>query len=239
MSICSDRHQPPYQNWPGKLLDKVPLLIATGAVIMLNFSQNSYILAGRAFNNPALVVTSETPQADYMHGQDGINTEAGNLYADIPPGSYDMVLVDPYGGEVKQGVNIQYTIGYYLEPVDDRRYIQLVLVFPAGAKTLPELEALIMPLNVQADWAETDPESAGFINNKPPFITEDDLNILLSTTIGETIEEEVQNQLDPILEEVGEAVAAANLAAEAATEASEGIGDVSRRAKNFTRWIAG
>ena len=206
MSVCSDRLQPPYQNWPGKLLDKVPLLVASGAIIMLNFSVNSYILGGRTFSNPALVVSSNVPAEAYMHGEDGANVEAGLLHADIPRGTYDMVLIDPYGGEVQQGVNIQYTIGYYLQPVDDRRYIQLVLVFPAGAKTLPELEALIMPLNVHADWAETDPGSAGFILNKPAFITEDDLNILLATTIAETIVEQVGEQLDPVIDSVASAL---------------------------------
>lgn len=96
-----------------------------------------------------------------------------------------------------------------------------------------------MPLNVQADWSVTDPLSAAYIQNKPNFITNDDLNLILATTIGPIIDEAVEEQLTPVVASVAGAVEAAEDAAAAANAAAGTVTDQVRGALYFTRWIAG
>jgi hypothetical protein len=83
------------------------------------------------------------------------------------------VKIDPFGGEVEQNVIV--VSGAELEARAGQSFIQILYVFPAGTKTLMELEALIVPINVNADWSEANPSSATYILNKPAFITLDEL----------------------------------------------------------------
>ena len=215
MRTCVDLLSPPYQSRQGRLMDYIgSVVLDSGAIALLSFAQNSYVIGGRVFENPALAIT--TVEQDYINGTNGAIT-TGRYVADFLPGIYDLVQIDPFGGEVIQ--NVVVSRGHEITARAQAFYLQIILAFPAGEKTLAELEALIVPLNVKADWGETDSNAASFIKNKPAFITEDDLNTLLATTIGDTIETEVETQLTP-------AIAAAQQAATDAQNALDALGDV-------------
>lgn len=215
MRTCVDLLSPPYQSRQGRLLDYIgSVVLDSGAIALLSFAQNSYVIGGRVFENPALAIT--TVEQDYINGENGAIT-TGRYVADFLPGIYDLVQIDPFGGEVIQ--NVVVSRGHEITARAQAFYLQIILALPAGEKTLAELEALIVPLNVKADWGEADSNAASFIQNKPQFITEDDLNTLLATTIGDTIETEVETQLTPV-------IAAAQQAATDAQNALDALGDV-------------
>jgi hypothetical protein len=173
----------------------------------------------------------------YLAFADGIDTRGGDIRLDLPPGIYDLVKVDPFGGVVQK--NIVVKDGAQLIPRSGQPFVQIVYAFPAGQLTTEELEDFIVPLNVQADWSVTDPLSAAYIQNKPNFITNDDLNLILATTIGPIIDEAVEEQLTPVVASVAGAVEAAEDAAAAANAAAGTVTDQVRGALYFTRWIAG
>jgi len=215
MRTCFDLLSPPYQSRQGRLLDYVGDVVGdAGAIALLSFAQNSYIIGGRVFSNPHLAVT--TREVDFINGENGA-AAAGEYVADFLPGIYDLVQIDPFGGSVVQ--NVVVSRGHEIAARVGAHYLQIILAFPAGLKTLGELEAMIVPLNVKSDWAESDTEAASFIRNKPAFITTDDLATLLATTIGTQIEEEVDTQLTPV-------IAAAQAAADGAADALAALGDV-------------
>lgn len=218
MRSCVDRLAGPFQSHQGRLLDFIPPVIESGAVVVLSFAQSSYIIAGRAFQNARLALDALPDPLDI--DQSGLDTRsAPGVTADFLPGVYDLVVIDPFGGEARQSVVVNGLRGLPITARTGKNYVQIILGFPAGEKTLSELEALVMPLNVQADWSENDTEAASFVRNKPAFLTEADFNLLLSTTVGDTIQEAVDTGLAPVIQTAQEA-------ATAATNAAEALGDV-------------
>lgn len=231
MTTCVSRLLPPYQNLQGTLLDKIAVVLDNGAIVMFNFALNSYIIANRAFNNPDLVITTQADKEDYVSYQNGARANQYDLYGDVGPGTYDMVLIDGYGGQVIQNLVIQNSLGQLLRPRPGENYIQVSFLFVAGEKTLPELEALIVPINVNADWVELDSQAPSFIRNKPDFITRSELDDIINNEIAQIIQDEVQRQLVPVIEQVNEATDTANNAAQAANDAAAAASDKYTRAE--------
>ncbi|MCA0340234.1 MAG: hypothetical protein LCH99_10920 [Proteobacteria bacterium] len=189
---------------------------------MFSFGARLYIIKGRSFNNADLAVTVRWgDETVYLAFADGIDTRGGDIRLDLPPGIYDLVKVDPFGGEIQTNVVVK--DGASLIPRSGQPFVQIVYAFPAGQLTTEELEDFIVPLNVQADWSVTDPLSAAYVQNKPNFITQDDFNLILSTTIGPIIDEAVEEQLAPVVASVAGAVEAAEEAADTANAAASGI----------------
>lgn len=219
MASCTNFLSLPFQSRQGRALDRTTAPLPDGAVAMFSFGARLYIIKGRSFNNAELAVTVRWgDETVYLAFADGIDTRGGDIRLDLPPSIYDLVKVDPFGGEIQTNVVVK--DGASLIPRSGQPFVQIVYAFPAGQLTTEELEDFIVPLNVQADWSVTDPLSAAYIQNKPNFITNDDLNLILATTIGPIIDEAVEEQLTPVVDSVASAVATANAAAETAEEAA-------------------
>ena len=70
MRTCFDLLSPPYQSRQGRLLDYVGDVVGDdGAIALLSFARNSYIIGGRVFSNPHLAVT--TREVDFLNGENG------------------------------------------------------------------------------------------------------------------------------------------------------------------------
>lgn len=215
MTSCVNFLSLPYQSRQGRMLDKTSAPLPPGAVALLNFAGRLYIIGGRSFNNADLAVTVRWgDETVYLNQANGIDMRGGDVRADLQPGIYDLVKVDPFGGEVVRNVVVK--DGAALVARAGQAFIQVLYAFPAGLLTTEELEAHIVPINVRANWAQIDSAAADYIQNKPNFITYDDFNLIISTTIGETIEAEVGAQLAPVIDGVEAATDAANAAAMAA-----------------------
>lgn len=228
----------PYQSRQGRMLEKTSAPLPPGAVALLHFAGRLYIIGGRSFNNADLAVTVRWgDETVYLNQANGIDTRGGDVRADLLPGVYDLVKVDPFGGEVIKNVVVK--DGAALIARAGQAFIQVLYAFPAGLLTTEELEAHIVPINVQADWAEADPLAAGFVKNKPDYITRYDLNLILSTEIGEQIGTEVTAQLIPVVAGVQGAIDAASSAASAANAAAGQITTVAASARRFALWIGG
>lgn len=224
MASCTNFLSLPFQSRQGRALDRTTAPLPDGAVAMFSFGARLYIIKGRSFNNADLAVTVRWgDETVYLAFADGIDTRGGDIRLDLPPGIYDLVKVDPFGGVVQKNVVVK--DGAQLIPRFGQPFVQIVYAFPAGQLTTEELEDFIVPLNVQADWSVTDPLSAAYIQNKPNFITNDDLNLILATTIGPIIDEAVEEQLTPVVASVAGAVSAAEDAAEAANAAADSVAD--------------
>ena len=239
---CVDFLSLPYQSRQGRLLDQTTAALPEGAVALFSFGARLYIIGGRSFNNSALAISVRWgDETVYLAYADGIDTRGGEIKLDLLPGIYDLVKVDPFGGVVQTNVIVKE--GTQLIPRSGQPFVQIVYAFPAGLLTTEELEGYIVPLNVQADWSVVDPLSAAYVQNKPNFITIDDFNLILSTTITDQIETEVTTQLAPVIVEVDAAATAASDAADLANAAAAGIdtaiAEVGRSSMYFTRWIAG
>lgn len=238
MASCTNFLSLPFQSRQGRALDRTTAPLPDGAVAMFSFGARLYIIKGRSFNNADLAVTVRWgDETVYLAFADGIDTRGGDIRLDLPPGIYDLVKVDPFGGEIQTSVVVK--DGASLIPRSGQPFVQIVYAFPAGQLSTEELEDFIVPLNVQADWSVTDPLSAAYIQNKPNFITQDDFNLILATEIGPIINEAVEEQLTPVVESVAGAVEAAEDAAAAANAAAGTVTDQVRGALYFTRWIAG
>ena len=239
---CVDFLSLPYQSRQGRLLDQTTAALPEGAVALFSFGARLYIIGGRSFNNSALAISVRWgDETVYLAYADGIDTRGGEIKLDLLPGIYDLVKVDPFGGVVQTNVIVKE--GTQLIPRSGQPFVQIVYAFPAGLLTTEELEGYIVPLNVQADWSVVDPLSAAYVQNKPNFITIDDFNLILSTTITDQIETEVTTQLAQVIVEVDAAATAASDAADLANAAAAGIdtaiAEVGRSSMYFTRWIAG
>lgn len=238
MASCTNFLSLPFQSRQGRALDRTTAPLPDGAVAMFSFGARLYIIKGRSFNNADLAVTVRWgDETVYLAFADGIDTRGGDIRLDLLPGIYDLVKVDPFGGEIQTNVIVK--DGAALIPRSGQPFVQIVYAFPAGLLSNEELEDFIVPLNAQADWSVTDPLSAAYIQNKPNFITNDDLNLILATTIGPIIDEAVEEQLTPVVASVAGAVEAAEDAAAAANAAAGTVTDQVRGALYFTRWIAG
>lgn len=212
---CVDFLSLPYQSRQGRLLDQTTAALPEGAVALFSFGARLYIIGGRSFNNSALAISVRWgDETVYLAYADGIDTRGGDINLDLLPGIYDLVKVDPFGGVVQTNVIVKE--GTQLIPRSGQPFVQIVYAFPAGLLTTEELEGYIVPLNVQADWSATDPLSAAYVQNKPNFITQEDFNIILATTITEQIETEVTTQLAPTIDAAVDAAATAAADAAAA-----------------------
>lgn len=238
MASCTNFLSLPFQSRQGRALDRTTAPLPDGAVALFSFGARLYIIKGRSFSNADLAVTVRWgDETVYLAFADGIDTRGGDIRLDLSPGIYDLVKVDPFGGEIQTNVIVK--DGTQLIPRSGQPFVQIVYAFPAGLLSNEELEDFIVPLNVQADWSVEDPGSAAYIQGKPNFITNDDLNLILATTIGPIIDEAVEEQLTPIVASVAGAVEAAEDAADAANAAATTVTAQVRAALYFTRWIAG
>ncbi|MCF1502210.1 hypothetical protein L0F51_00325 [Afifella sp. H1R] len=172
--ICNWQVDPPRQRRIGRAAVASKGAFESGAIAHLNFTRGVYMVEGRVYTNPAMAVTVNWAGRElYMAQPDGIDIRGGKARLLLPPGTYDILQVDPAGGYWRNGVTVPYDKS--IEPRPGTAFVQLVLVFPAGLLSQAEKDALIMPLNVQADWDVSDSESTAFIKNKPSVVTKVEL----------------------------------------------------------------